>query len=234
MVRIPSRQRPATLPYPRPGPAARLVGRGQQRRSAGQRQHEGPEGLPGRRGQAAGDAGGRLRPAARIACIAITPFSCTLRRNSSGLAQAGAATRLAPAQTATALRRPDGTGPCLSTALKETGRPEVKALTWRARDDQGVPVRRRVPLISMSSPGRGWTASVRATYRTAWTWRDRWTPGIPPGQAPSDHRRRRPARPGCLIPCHPVSLPDRTDPVSGTRFTTVPGTQKALPCREGP
>lgn len=139
-------------------------------------------------------------------------LSCTSRRNSSGLAQAGAATRLAPAQTATALRRPDGTGPCLSTALKETGRPEVKALTWRARDDQGAPVRRRVPLISMSSPGRGWTASVSAAYRTAWTWRDRWTPGVPPGQAPSDHRRRRPARPGCLIPCPRLTAGPRQGP----------------------
>lgn len=38
----------------------------------------------------------------------------------------------------------------------------------------------------------------------------------------------RPSRPGCLFLCQPVSLPGCTDPVSGTRFTTAPGTQKAL------
>ena len=57
---------------------------------------------------------------------------------------------------------------------------------------------------------------------------DRWIPGLPLGEAPRDHRQQRPARPGCPIPCHPVSLPDRTDPVSEARFTTLPGTRKAL------
>jgi hypothetical protein len=38
----------------------------------------------------------------------------------------------------------------------------------------------------------------------------------------------RPSRPGCLFLCQPVSLRGCADPVSGTRFTTAPGTQKAL------
>src|SRR6266567_4660078 len=38
----------------------------------------------------------------------------------------------------------------------------------------------------------------------------------------------RPPRPGCLIPCHPVSLPGGTEPVATTRLTTAPDTQKAL------
>ena len=33
----------------------------------------------------------------------------------------------------------------------------------------------------------------------------RWAPGLSPGQAPSDRGRQHPPRPGCLIPCHPVS-----------------------------
>lgn len=72
-IRICLIRRPAAPPHPRPGPAERLVGRGQQRSGAGQRQHEGPEGPPGQRGQAAEDAGGRLLRAARIACTA-NPF----------------------------------------------------------------------------------------------------------------------------------------------------------------
>ena len=39
-------------------------------------------------------------------------------------------------------------------------------------------------------------------------------PVVPPGQAPRDGGRQRPPRPGCLIPCHPVSPPGRTEPCS--------------------
>ena len=37
------------------------------------------------------------------------------------------------------------------------------------------------------------------------TGRDRDARAVPLGQAPSDRGRQRPPRPGCLLPCHPVS-----------------------------
>jgi hypothetical protein len=46
-------------------------------------------------------------------------------------------------------------------------------------------------------------------------WEETGAPGVSPGQAPSDRGRQRPPRPGCLIPCHPVSpvsLPGRAEP----------------------
>ena len=48
------------------------------------------------------------------------------------------------------------------------------------------------------------------------------------GRAPRDRVWQRPSRPGCLIPCHPVSPPMPHGSFYGTRFTTVPGTRKAL------
>jgi hypothetical protein len=59
-------------------------------------------------------------------------------------------------------------------------------------------------------PRRNAGAATRVPASPVRTGRDRWVPVIPPGEAPSDHRRQRPPRPGCLIPCHhvsPVSLP---------------------------
>jgi hypothetical protein len=68
-----------------------------------------PKASPASAGRRPGTLGSS--PAGCLDCLHRESFlSCTSRRNSSGLAQAGAATRLAPAQTATALRRPDGSG----------------------------------------------------------------------------------------------------------------------------
>ena len=51
---------------------------------------------------------------------------------------------------------------------------------------------------------------------------------VSPGEAPSDRGRQRPPRPGCLILCHPVPQPGRTERVSTTCLTPVPDKQKAL------
>ncbi len=63
-------------------------------------------------------------------------------------------------------------------------------------------------------------------------------PAVPPGEAPSDRGRQRPSRPRCLIPCHPVSPPDRTEPCSYYTFYysarhakgPLPDRKRALTC----
>ena len=181
---------------PRPGPAARLAGRGQQRRGAGQRQHEGPEGLPGQRGRRRG-RWGRLLRAVQMACTANHSFLHS-RRNSSGLAQAAPLpgspqrnrrgcpwpgwVRLASsARTLRPRHRRPGVS-SLSTILKETDLPEVKA--WPGLlSEQVAPVWRGF-LISVRHPGKAWSrldSERSATYRTAWTSRGQSTPRVPPG-----------------------------------------------------
>jgi hypothetical protein len=65
------------------------------------------------------------------------------------------------------------------------------------------------------------------------TRRGRWAAGLSPGQAPSDRERERLSRPGCLIPCHPVSPPGCTGPrraaCLATAFTTASETQRPSP-----
>ena len=53
-------------------------------------------------------------------------------------------------------------------------------------------------------------------------------PVVPLGESPSDHMQQRPSRPGCLIPCHPVSPTGHARVLACCTFTTVPGTRKAL------
>ena len=61
-------------------------------------------------------------------------------------------------------------------------------------------------------------------------------PLVPLGEAPSDRRRQRPPRPGCLIPCHPVSpvaLPGGTQRCSYyTSYYSARHTRGLLPRRE--
>lgn len=79
-----------------------------------------------------------------------------------------------------------------------------------------------IPRPGLTAPG------PRVLASPARAGRNRRTAVVPLGEAPSDHGQRRPARPGCLILCHPVSPPGRTKVESCFTFTTVPGTQKAL------
>ena len=67
-------------------------------------------------------------------------------------------------------------------------------------------------------PGLTPVAAARVSARSAWTGRGRDTPGISPRQAPRDGGRQRPPRPGCPIPCHPVSPPGCTGPLSCYTF----------------
>ena len=89
-----------------------------------------------------------------------------------------------------------------------------------------------------TSAGPGLTPSRLRAFQLLHHEREetRWVPALPPGQAPRDGGRQRPPRPGCLIPCHPVLPPGRTEPCSSytftTVFTTAPGTQKALSLSE--
>ena len=66
---------------------------------------------------------------------------------------------------------------------------------------------------------------------------DAGAPTILLGQAPSDRGRQRPPRPGCLIPCRPVSpvsLPGRTEPRCCYAFCYSVRNAKALsPLRKG-
>jgi hypothetical protein len=88
----------------------------------------------------------------------------------------------------------------------------------------------RMPRADIRRPGIT-GPRLRVLASPARMGRDRWAPVVPLGEAPSDRGRQRPSRPGCLIPCHPVSPvspPGRAEDSSHYTFTTVPGTQKAL------
>ena len=94
--------------------------------------------------------------------------------------------------------------------ISRSWQPSATTSRWRPWPNPGVP---HVP-ASPARMGRDWDARAG-----------------PLGQAPSDRRRQRPPRPGCLIPCHPVSpvsLQGRAEGCCCYTFTTVPDTQKAL------
>jgi hypothetical protein len=66
--------------------------------------------------------------------------------------------------------------------------------------------------------------------------RDRRAPARPLDQAPSDRGRQRPPRPGCLIPCHPVSpglvVRRHTALFLLHVLLQFPGRKRPSPCRE--
>ena len=138
-----------------------------------------------------------------------------------------------------------GSRPGLGSCVIDAGRPPC-ATRVRSGDAQkrgsacGRP-RGRDTRISLDLRGSAHgphllTVSVRSaakshsgvSARSSRASADAGAPTILLGQAPRDRRRQRPPRPGCLIPCHPVSPSRRAEPCCCYTLCYSARAQKAL------
>ena len=94
------------------------------------------------------------------------------------------------------------------------GRPRGRD-TRISLDLRGSAHRPHLLAVSVRSAAKSHSGvSARSSRASA----DAGAPTILLGQAPRDRRRQRPPRPGCLIPCHHVSLPGRVEPCCSYTF----------------